>query len=154
MMKSCVKNRGVPKGTNPVSTNVELQFYCDLFESLRDNAAGPAGLSFSQASITEYAIKLRNVKEYRSDIFTFKSRVAHEGMSFLTMTLPSMGKAIDKALLGDSDAFESIPFKKRKDSKLPLFLGSLTRLVFTDDGCVRSDACTQSLRLLDRKSVV
>lgn len=146
-MKSCIKNQEPRITGNPVSTNVELQFYCGLFESLRSDAAGPAGVTYCHASVPECSQTVMNL-ECLNDIRKFRNRVANEGLTFLTTTLPSLGKAIDKALLGDSDAFVGVPFKLNGPSKLPRFLGWLMRLVFTDDGCVRSDANAQSLRLL------
>jgi len=63
------------------------------------------------------------------DLVTLKSRITHEGLSFLTLTLPMFGQEFEKAL----DCAEVTPkafsgWKKRLS--LPAFLQGLTGLVF------------------------
>jgi hypothetical protein len=63
------------------------------------------------------------------DIKTVESRVKNEGMSFLTMTLPSFGKDFERCLeLGHMDDSMFLGFKRR--GGLPLFLGGFLRQVF------------------------
>jgi len=68
------------------------------------------------------------------DFKTITERVEHEGLSFLTITLPDfcsdLQKGLDQSFVS-SDLFLS--FKKK--GRLPLFLGGFVRLVFnSDDG--------------------
>lgn len=116
-----------------------LEFYPSVLIRIRQQPVRPAESSCETSfSVTECD---RDCQEILN-----RSRV--EGLPFLTRTLPLLGKAIDKALLGDSDAFVSIPFKKARDSKLPVLFGEMLRRVFDSNGCTRSDADAQSVRLL------
>jgi hypothetical protein len=68
------------------------------------------------------------------DIKTILSRVEHEGVSFMTITLPTFSKDLQRALdrgYVAEDLFR--PFNRSKSSKLPKFLGGFLRLVF-DEG--------------------
>lgn len=84
---------------------------------------------------------------FARDVTTLAQRVRHEGESFLTKTLPSLGKAIDLALQGTTP-LTCTSFKKRGRTALPAFLSALLRRVFTDDGYVRDKPCITSIRLL------
>lgn len=64
---------------------------------------------------------------------TIQARVEREGLSFLTITLPTFYKDLQRALdqgMVTSDLFA--PFKRIGDSKLPVFLGGFLRLVFNE----------------------
>lgn len=79
------------------------------------------------------------------DILTLENRVAMEGESFLTKTLPSFGKAFDLALQGDQPLAVS-GFKKRsRRSALPAFLQALLELVFQDDGHLLVQPCPRAI---------
>jgi hypothetical protein len=68
---------------------------------------------------------------------TVESRVEHEGLSFLTITLPSFGKDLEQALSrGVVDSSLFTPFKRSKGKVLPLFLEGFLGLVF-DEGTGR-----------------
>jgi hypothetical protein len=71
-------------------------------------------------------------------------RISHEGMSFLTKTLPSLAKAIDKAL-ATGTTLQAPAFGRKKGSKLPRFLGWLIGMVFSSDGLERANACPVAL---------
>jgi len=67
------------------------------------------------------------------DINTVLQRFEHEGMSFLTITLPSFGKSFEEALdLGvtSSGLFPGFRFGTRRTAWLPRFLGGFTSQVF------------------------
>jgi hypothetical protein len=86
--------------------------------------------------------------EFSRDVNTLEKRLADEGESFLTKTLPALGKAIDLALQG-STPLKTTSFKRRKrSSALPAFLQGLLKRVFLDTGYVRIDPCITSIRLL------
>lgn len=72
-------------------------------------------------------------------------RATSEGLQFVTVTLPSLAKALDKALATDA-LFETPPgFKTRRDSRLPVFLGSLFEQIFDEFGIQRRDASVQAV---------
>lgn len=69
------------------------------------------------------------------DYETIESRVGHEGLSFLTITLPSFSADFERCLSkGKVDSTDFLPFaRKRKKGKslcLPAFLSGFTSLVF------------------------
>lgn len=81
------------------------------------------------------------------DIATVASRVECEGMSFLTITLPSFGKDIERCLeLGRFDDEACLGFSRDR-SGLPRFLGGFLHQLFDTDGVVRPtcDALIDSL---------
>lgn len=81
------------------------------------------------------------------DIATVASRVEHEGISFLTITLPSFAKDIERCLsIGKFDDEACLGFSRDK-SGLPRFLGGFLRQMFDTDGAVRhpSQAMIDSL---------
>nr|QDH87822.1 MAG: RNA-dependent RNA polymerase [Leviviridae sp.] len=80
------------------------------------------------------------------DINTVKRRVKHEGYSFLTITLPDFGKAIQKWLdHGQVDPVSA--FRSRQG--LPLFLGGFLDRVFDrNSGVLLTDPCVDSIHAL------
>lgn len=91
-----------------------------------------------------------NTKALKLTLQKVDKRVFKEGLSFLTKTLPRLGKAFDKALAGDTP-LNSIDhgFKPMADSKLPRFLGELFSCVLSKDGTLlpNPDAtCVKSIR--------
>ncbi|DAD51389.1 TPA_asm: RNA-directed RNA polymerase [ssRNA phage Zoerhiza.2_20] len=82
------------------------------------------------------------------DINTVSVRVEHEGLSFLTITLPDYGKAIQKWLdLGQVTIHSS--FRKERGGELPLFLGGfLSRVFDRNSGVLLDDPCVDSIRAL------
>lgn len=60
-------------------------------------------------------------------------RYEEEGLPFLTVTLPSLGKAIDKALASNTRLATS-GFELRPESRIPLFLGGIVERVFDAQG--------------------
>jgi hypothetical protein len=92
------------------------------------------------------ALGLPSSTFYR-DIKTLCYRLTHEGESFLTKTLPALGKVIDLALQGHTPLATPM-FKKTRGSALPAFLQALLGRVFLSDGWVRDDACITSIKLL------
>jgi len=84
---------------------------------------------------------------FARDVITLERRVASEGESFLTKTLPKLCKVLDLALQRRT-ALSTSAFKKRRGSALPAFLQGLTSRIFTCTGVVRDDPCIHSIRLL------
>ncbi len=69
------------------------------------------------------------------DIRTVTSRVEHEGASFLTITLPAFGKAIDLAFQEGQLMTTSF---STQGSGLPHFLSGFLRQVFNTSGAIKS----------------
>lgn len=102
---------------------------------------------------------LRDVQTSHSSVFTPRAlrltiqktekRCVREGLSFLTKTLPRLGKALDRALTGEVPmdctkiAFEAIP-----NTKLPKFMGELFQCVFTHDGRILPTPCVNCINSL------
>jgi hypothetical protein len=82
----------------------------------------------------------------RLTISKMEKRFAREGISFLTKTLPRLGKAFDKALLA-KEPFDCLNFE-RSQGKLPRFLGELFIRVFSYDGTVLPSPCVTSIRYI------
>jgi hypothetical protein len=117
---------------NSLCGSVDFVHYCRIFEtSLSDVASSSAYPK----------------REYLRDIDEFRHRASREGMGFLTKTLPSIAKAIDKALATGTKLL--IPrLEKRRSSEIPKFLGFLVSLIFDDSGRERSDASPWGLGAL------
>lgn len=82
------------------------------------------------------------------DVITLEKRLATEGESFLTKTLPNFGKAFDLALQGRSALVVSGFKKRNRRSALPAFLQALLGRIFTDDGWVKDQPCIKTIRLV------
>jgi len=87
------------------------------------------------------------------DIESLKTRSASEGTSFLTKTLPLLGKALDKALADDSELVVPPQFaaKEYGSGVIPVFMGELWKLIFRADGQIRrcdADTCNCRIELL------
>jgi len=82
------------------------------------------------------------------DIKTVTSRVEHEGLSFLTITLPDYGKAIQKWLdLGQVGIHSS--FHKDRGGGLPRFLGGFLNRVFDrSSGLLLDKPCDDAIKSL------
>jgi hypothetical protein len=103
------------------------------------------------------AALLSDVQTLHRSVFTPRSlrlttqkvmrRIDREGLSFLTKTLPRLGKAFDKALLGEV-TFDSTGWAlcATPGSKLPKFLGELFELIFSHDAMVLQTPCVFSIK--------
>nr|QDH90430.1 MAG: RNA-dependent RNA polymerase [Leviviridae sp.] len=82
------------------------------------------------------------------DIDTVTRRVEHEGLSFLTITLPDLGKAVQKWLdQGHVDINSS--FRVGRGGSLPLFLGGFFCRVFDrSSGSLLDEPCTDSIQAI------
>jgi len=99
--------------------------------------------------IREGSVLHRNVER---DIQRVEDRVEHEGFSFLTITLPSFGKAFEECLEEGMVTPLSFPgFAKTSVyegwAEFPKFLGGFLELVFnTNDGSLREDVSIDAIR--------
>jgi hypothetical protein len=84
-----------------------------------------------------------------ADINTVSQRVEHEGLSFLTITLPDYGKAIEKWLDDGKVGIHSAFRKERGGGLLPVFMGGFLNRVFDRSSGVLLDApCIDAIRSL------
>ncbi len=80
------------------------------------------------------------------DINTLCSRVEHEGLSFLTITLPNLCQAFERGLeTGQWDSSLASGFARIRSGSLPKFLSGLSLKVFDSDGRIRLDACPNAV---------
>jgi len=106
----------------------ELLFYRRLFFASYTDVA-------SASAATD--IEIERDKAY------IASRLDAEGVSFLTKTLPKLGKAVDLALSSGTSLL-CPGLSKAKGSQLPKLMGWLFKEVFDESGSERSDASEPS----------
>lgn len=73
---------------------------------------------------------------HHGDQQTLIERLKSEGTSFIKVTLPLLGKALDNALVS-GELFVPPNFKLRKDTRLPKFCGRVFDTIFNLDGSIR-----------------
>jgi len=83
----------------------------------------------------------------RLTIEKIAKRFKREGYGFFTKSLPRLGKALDRALLGQN-ALDSIGFSKETNSQIPKLFGNLFKRVFDLNGEVLPNPCVSSIRAL------
>jgi hypothetical protein len=97
-----------------------LELYCNLY--------------------TDIAEKLRvPVKESQRDLISIRSRVANEGLSFLTKALPQLGKALDKCLSKNEPLTIPTQFSTVKGQTLPNLFRWLFSKVITPLGFSKAE---------------
>jgi len=90
-----------------------------------------------------------NTRSLKQTCKKVDDRIRFEGLSFLTKTLPRLGKALDKALSGYTTlSATKLGFKPQLNSELPRFLGEFFNLVFDPSGTVLQYPCAESVRVL------
>jgi len=75
-------------------------------------------------------------------------RLEREGIGFLTKTLPRLGKALDKALIGERMNSAKLGFKPQPGSELPRFLGEFFNRILAKDGTILPHPCVNSVRVV------
>jgi len=88
-----------------------------------------------------------STRESRLDLCKLHKRFRGEGISFLTKSLPKLGKALDRALSSNTP-LQVTGFSLKPGTSIPRFLGWLIERVFTDNGYVRSDLDITTLKHL------
>jgi len=88
-----------------------------------------------------------------ADFKTACSRFEHEGMSFLTISLPTFGKDFEKSLdIGRVDPSLFVSFSKR--GKLPRFLSGFSSLVFSlEDGTLLPEPSIDAIHAIRQISL-
>lgn len=90
-----------------------------------------------------------NCRALRNTLQKVKRRTHCEGTRFLTVALPRLGKAFDKALTsGTLKNVRSLGFKTQDLSELPMFMGEFFKRVFATDGSILPDPCVDSVRVI------
>jgi len=88
-----------------------------------------------------------NTKSLRLTLNKVKRRLASEGSSFLTKTLPRLGKAFDKALAEETPLVcTPLGFKPYKGTQLPKLFGELFEKVLQPNGAVLQCPCVNSIK--------
>jgi len=75
------------------------------------------------------------------------NRAQREGYGFFSKSLPRLGKALDRALLGQT-ALDCTGFRKEAGTQIPILFGNLFRRVFDLNGEVLPNPCVNSIRSL------
>lgn len=110
-----------------------LEFYIELLCSLRSDIALPN----CHTSTERDCVEIRN-------------RVRNEGIGFLTKTLPTLAKAVDKSL-AQGAPLDTAHFRVRRNR--PIFMGEFFELVFDDDGRERVDSDPLAVRAIRQISL-
>lgn len=84
---------------------------------------------------------------FARDVLRLEQRLANEGESFLTKTLPALGQNFDRALQGNVP-LNPEHFKTVRNTALPAFMQDVHRRIFEDNGWLRADPCIVSIKLL------
>jgi hypothetical protein len=82
------------------------------------------------------------------DLQYVRSRVEKEGLSFLTITLPTFAKAIEKCLeqgFIELSLFRAFRKKGRSSGLIPTFLSGITSMIFDAEGKLRTDESIEAI---------
>jgi hypothetical protein len=80
------------------------------------------------------------------DVEAIRHRVEHEGLSFLTITLPEIDSLLLKGIEdGTFPANDCQAFALNRQRSLPLFLGGFFRMVFNEDGSLKEDVLPDAI---------
>jgi len=80
------------------------------------------------------------------DLATVLSRIEKEGDSFLAITLPTLGSCLEQALEVGFITRDAHPgFGCDRRGTLPKFLKGLFMKIFSENGCLKDDACSDAI---------
>jgi hypothetical protein len=113
---------------NSLVSDTVSDLYYDLYADIAERF---------RLSSTESRLELRKIRK----------RVVSEGLQFLTVTLPRLGKAVDTALSKNTPLLVQ-GFQKKPGTVIPKLFGWLLSSIFTDSGLERPDADPEALRAL------
>lgn len=82
------------------------------------------------------------------DLQTLSARSKQEGISFLTKTLPLLGKALERGLATGTFKLPCNFKKKFRDSEIPAFIGSFFGKIFRRDGTLLPRFCVYSVYVI------
>jgi len=90
-----------------------------------------------------------NARALRLTLEKVRQRVRFEGLSFLTKTLPRLGKCLDQALTGVIPlTAANHGFDTMVDSELPRFLGEFFSRIFQQDGALLLEPDAQCVKVV------
>ena len=88
-----------------------------------------------------------NTRAARLTKLKVERRCRKEGLSFLTKTLPKLGKALDKALSTNNPLdCTQLGFKPRPGTQLPKFMGELFERILDRSGRPLPEPCVNSVK--------
>jgi hypothetical protein len=87
-------------------------------------------------------------KSLKRDLETLKSRVSHEGLSFLTKTLPKLGKRLDQGLVSGCFNIPEGFMKASGTANTPAFMQVYFKQVFDEDGILLDVASVAAIKHL------
>lgn len=105
------------------ATNSQVEFYLELCTSL----------------VRCDPLSLESIKNLRMDVSTMENRTHTEGLSFLTKTLPKLGKALDQGLLSSRLSIPREFGNSHKEKGIPAFLQAYFRRVFDSQGVLLAE---------------
>lgn len=105
--------------------NSQVRFAETLFEALFSDIAAGRPSHIGQSC--------------KRDLETIRHRIRHEGLSFITITLPSLSKAIYQSFR-TGKLVTPMGFSHAKGTSLPSFMIGLMKSVYDPDGLLREDA--------------
>lgn len=112
--------------------NSQVKFYLDLCLSL----------------VRCDPLSLESIKNLRMDLLTLEKRVHSEGLSFLTKTLPKLGKALDSGLLSSRLSIPREFGNSHEGQGIPAFLQVYFRRVFSAQGVLLAEPDEEAVRHL------
>jgi len=87
-------------------------------------------------------------KDLRADINTLVFRTEHEGLSFLTKTLPKLGKALDQGLMSGSFNLPREFHHSHELASIPAFMQEYFKLLFNELGELLDSASPDAVKHL------
>lgn len=84
---------------------------------------------------------------YEKDLHTIGERLTAEGTSFVKVTLPQLGKALDQGLVSGTFSCTA-SFSLKRNTRLPTLFYSLFKNIFGDDAVLLDNPCVRSIRFL------
>lgn len=120
------------KGSSLDPSKSQAEFYLDLCEQLI--ACDPLGTTSHKA--------------LKKDIETLRSRFFSEGLSFLTKTLPKLGKALDHGLVKLRFQLPREFKHSHSNRSIPAFLQAYFNLIFGADGSLLDTAPPEAVKHL------
>jgi hypothetical protein len=112
--------------------NSQVEFYLELCTSL----------------VRCDPLSLESKKNLARDVSTMEKRTRSEGLSFLTKTLPKLGKALDQGLLSSRLLIPREFGNSHKDCGIPAFLQAYFRRVFDTQGVLLAEPSAEAVRHL------
>lgn len=119
------------------NNSIDRGLFLRLFSSLVEDVARAtyANIVTDHRKMEPHLMSVSDpTSEVTRDLTEVRTRCTNEGFSFLTKTLPKLGKALDRALQGSEPFACPLEFRKEHERQTPEFLRWYWRMVFTEDG--------------------